>query len=102
MAGAVKIPNPTDRHYNIYSDGLKIYSTIDMRMQTYAEEAVKRHLSIEIQPVFNQRLKILRNPPFPNYMTDSEVQNLINAEIKKSDRYRALSEQGMNFRGNQK
>jgi len=92
-----KNPKPDGSQYNIYSDGLKIFSTINMRMQTYAEEAVKRHLSIEIQPVFNQRLKILRNPPFPNYMTDSEVQNLMNSEIKKSDRYRALREQGMNF-----
>jgi penicillin-binding protein 1A len=92
-----KNPKPDGSLYNIYSDGLKIYSTIDMRMQTYAEEAVKRHLSLEIQPVFNQRLKILRNPPFPNYMSDSEVQDLMNFEIRQSDRYRALRDQGMRF-----
>jgi len=82
--------------YNIHSDGLKIYSTIDMRMQTYAEYAIKQHLSIEIQPVFNQRIKILRNPPFPNSMTDDEAHNLLNYSIKQSERYRQLKSQGMN------
>jgi len=82
--------------YNIHSDGLKIYSTIDMRMQTYAEYAIKQHLSIEIQPVFNQRIKILRNPPFPNSMTDEEAHNLLNYSIKQSERYRQLKSQGMN------
>ena len=93
----LKNPKPDGTSYNIYSDGLKIYSTIDMRMQTYAEEAIKQHLSKEIQPVFNERLKILRNPPFPNSMSDSEVQNLMNFSIKQSDRYRALIDQGMNY-----
>jgi len=82
--------------YNIHSDGLKIYSTIDMRMQTYAEYAIKQHLSIEIQPVFNQRIKILRNPPFPNSMTDEDAHNLLNYSIKQSERYRQLKSQGMN------
>ena len=81
--------------HNIHSDGLKIYSTIDMRMQTYAEYAIKQHLSIEIQPVFNQRIKILRNPPFPNSMTDEEAHNLLNFCIKQSDRYRQLRSLGM-------
>jgi penicillin-binding protein 1A len=82
--------------YNIHSDGLKIYSTIDMRMQTYAEYAIKQHLSVEIQPVFNQRIKILRNRPFPNSMTDDEAHNLLNYSIKQSERYRQLKSQGMN------
>ncbi|HZK94549.1 MAG TPA: transglycosylase domain-containing protein [Prolixibacteraceae bacterium] len=81
--------------YNIHSDGLKIYSTIDMRMQTYAEYAIKQHLSIEIQPVFDKRIKTLRNPPFPNSMTDEEAQNLLNFSIKQSERYRLLRSQGM-------
>jgi penicillin-binding protein 1A len=82
--------------YNIHSDGLKIYSTIDMRMQTYAEYAIKQHLSIEIQPVFNKRIKILRNPPFPNSMSDEEAHNLLNFSVKQSERYRQLRSQGLN------
>lgn len=82
--------------HNIHSDGLKIYSTIDMRMQTYAEYAIKQHLSIEIQPVFNQRIKILRNPPFPNSMSDEEAHNLLSFAVKQSERYRQMKSQGMN------
>src|SRR5665648_863115 len=66
-----------------------------MRMQTYAEYAIKQHLSIEIQPVFDKRIKTLRNPPFPNSMTDEEAQNLVNFSIKQSERYRLLRSQGM-------
>lgn len=82
--------------YNIHSDGLKIYSTIDMRMQTHAEYAVKQHLSVEIQPVFNQRLKILRNPPFPNSMSDEEANKLLNLAVRQSERYRQLRSYGLN------
>ncbi len=82
--------------YNIHSDGLKIYSTIDMRMQTYAEYAVKQHLSIEIQPVFNQRIKTLRNPPFPNSMSDEEAARLLNLSVRQSERYRQMRSQGLN------
>ena len=91
-----KNPKPDGSLYNIYSDGLKIYSTIDSRMQAYAEDAVRRHLSLEIQPVFNQRIKILRNPPFPNSMSDAEVQNLMNLSFRQSERYRSLRSQGKN------
>jgi penicillin-binding protein 1A len=66
-------------------------------MQNYAEEAIRKHLSLEIQPIFNERLKILRNPPFPNAMSDAEVQTLLDGAIRKSDRYRSLREQGRNF-----
>ena len=92
-----KNPKPDGSHYNIYSDGLKIYSTLDSRMQNYAEDAVRKHLSLEIQPIFNERLKILRNPPFPNSMSDAEAQSLLDFSIKQSDRYRTLREQGMNL-----
>ena len=91
-----KNPKPDGTPHNIHSDGLKIYSTIDMRMQAYAEYAIKQHLSIEIQPVFNQRLKILRNPPFPNSMSDDEAHNLLNFSVKQSERYRQLKGQGLN------
>ena len=91
-----KNPKTDGTPYNIHSDGLKIYSTINMRMQTYAEYAIKQHLSIEIQPVFNQRLKILKNPPFPNSMTDEEAHNLLNFEVKQSEHYRLLKSQGLN------
>jgi penicillin-binding protein 1A len=91
-----KNPKPDGAPYNIHSDGLKIYSTIDMRMQGYAEYAVRQHLSVEIQPVFNQRIKTLRNPPFPNSMSDEEAHNLLNFSVKQSEHYRQLKSQGLN------
>ena len=90
-----KNPKPDGTPYNIHSDGLKIYSTIDMRMQKYAEYAVRQHLSIEIQPVFNQRIRGLRNPPFPNSMSDEDSHNLLNIAVKQSEHYRILKSQGM-------
>jgi penicillin-binding protein 1A len=91
-----KNPKHDGTPYNIHSDGLKIYSTIDIQMQTYAEYAIKQHLSIEIQPVFNQRIKILRNPPFPNSMSDEEANSLLDFSVKQSDRFRQLKRQGLN------
>jgi penicillin-binding protein 1A len=91
-----KNTKPDGTPYNIHSDGLRIYSTIDSRMQSYAEYSVKQHLSVEIQPVFNQRLKILRNKPFPNSMTNEEATNLLNFSVKQSERYRQLRGQGLN------
>jgi len=91
-----KNPKPDGSPYNIHSDGLKIYSTIDIRMQKYAEYAIKQHLSVEIQPVFNQRIRGLRNPPFPNAMSDEESHNLLNNAVRQSEHYRLLKSQGLN------
>ena len=90
-----KNPKPDGTSYNIHSDGLKIYSTIDMRMQKYAEYAIRQHLSVEIQPVFNQRLRGLRNRPFPNSMSDEEARNLLNIAVRQSEHYRQLKSQGL-------
>lgn len=81
--------------YNIHSDGLKIYSTIDMRMQAYAENALKQHLSIEIQPAFDKKVKGLKNSPFSNSLSDEEAHRLIDFEIRQSDRYRRLKSEGL-------
>ena len=91
-----KNPKPDGAPYNIHSDGLKIYSTIDIRMQKYAEYAIRQHLSVEIQPVFNQRLKGLRNRPFPNAMSDEDSRALLNVAVKQSEHYRQLKGQGLN------
>ena len=91
-----KNPKPDGTPYNIHSDGLKIYSTIDIRMQKYAEYAIRQHLSVEIQPVFNQRLKGLRNRPFPNAMSDEDSRALLNVAVKQSEHYRQLKGQGLN------
>ena len=85
-------------HYDLYSDGLKIYTTLDSRMQKYAEEAVREHLSQDLQPLFDkEKVKKLR-PPFSNDMTPAEIEEVLNRSIRQSERYRVLSKQGMSFK----
>ena len=83
--------------YDIYRDGLKIYTTIDSRMQQYAEEALAQHLRENLQPLFDRRVGSLRNPPFSNNMTREETDELINRAIRQTERHRVLREQGKNF-----
>lgn len=89
---------PNGENYNIYSDGLRIFSTIDSRMQKYAVEAVEQHLRYDLQPEFDGGMKNLKNPPFGNNMTSEEVESLLSRSIRQSERYRVLREQGMNTR----
>lgn len=60
-------------HYNIYTDGLKIYTTLDSRMQKYAEEAVTEHLGGTLQPAFMAERSRKAHPPFSNDLTVSEI-----------------------------
>ena len=84
-------------HYDLYSDGLKIYTTLDSRMQKYAEEAVREQLSQDLQPLFDkEKVKKLR-PPFSNDMTPAEIEEVLDRSIRQSERYRVLSKQGMSF-----
>lgn len=77
-------------NYNIYTDGLKIYTTIDSRMQTYAEEAVTEHLKNTLQPNFFKEKKGRKNAPFTNMLTEEQVENIMNRAMRNSDRYRIM------------
>lgn len=88
---------PNGENYNIYTDGLKIYTTIDSRMQQYAVEAVEQHLRYEIQPMFDGSMKDLHNPPFGNNMSAEEVDGLLDRSIRQSERYRVLKQSGLKF-----
>lgn len=83
-------------NYDLYEDGLKIYTTIDSRMQAYAEQAVTEHLKTDLQPDFEKHLKTLKNPPFSNDMDDEAVEHLETLAMRQSERYRVLRLQGMN------
>ncbi len=81
-------------NYNIYNDGLKIYTTIDSRMQRYAEQSVTEHLSQSIQPAFFKKMKEqLKNPPFSNDLEKKDVEVLMERIIKQSPRYWAMKQQ---------
>lgn len=80
--------------YNVYTDGLKIFTTIDSRMQKYAEEAVLRHVGNYLQPAFTKENKTKPNAPFTNALTAAEVKGILNRSIRQSERFRAMKEQG--------
>lgn len=80
--------------YNVYTDGLKIFTTIDSRMQRYAEEAVLQHVGKYLQPAFTKENRTKPNAPFTNALTASEVRSILNRSIRQSERYRAMKEQG--------
>ncbi len=89
-----KNKKPDGSNYDIYKDGLKIYTTINSRMQKYAEEALAEHLSKEVQPDFYKRAKGFKNPPYSNDVTKKEVDDLIMASLKQSDRYYVMRARG--------
>ena len=86
-----KNKKPDGSNYNLYSDGLKIFTTIDSRMQQYAEEAVTEHLALDLQPAFNEISERFRRPPFSNDLTASQVNELMDISIRRTDRYKNMS-----------
>lgn len=88
-----KNKKPDGSNYNLYSDGLKIFTTIDSRMQQYAEESVAEHLSQDLQPAFNEIAKRFRRPPFSNDLTSAQVNDLMEISIRRTDRYRNMAGQ---------
>lgn len=85
-----KNKNKDGKNYNIYTDGLKIYTTIDSRMQEYAEEAVTEHLKNTLQPAFFKEKKGRKTAPFTNVLTQDEVNAIMKRSIKNTDRYRIM------------
>lgn len=88
---------PDSTNYNLYRDGLKIYTTIDSRMQKYAEEAVVEHLKNDLQPNFFEHLSTLDFPPFPQDFEEETVDSLLNIIIRQSERYRVSKKAGLDF-----
>ncbi len=92
--------------YNLYKDGLKIYTTINSRMQEYAEEAVKEHLANDLQPEFYKVWKGIPNAPFtldgtPDQV-QAEVQQIMEQAMKRTVRYRVMKEDGYSMDSIQK
>ena len=82
---------PDGSDYNIYKDGLKIYTTIDSRMQLHAEEAVSAHMA-NLQEEFFIEAKKNKNAPFVN-ISEAETQRILNQAMKSSYRWTVLKEQ---------
>lgn len=81
-------------NYNIYTDGLKIYTTINSKMQQYAEEAVQEHVAQYLQPRFFNEKKRHSTAPFTINLTPEEVSAIMDRAMKQSERYRIMREAG--------
>ena len=82
-------------YYNVYTDGLKIYTTIDSRMQKYAEDAVREHLSESLQPTFFKEKKGRDYAPFSKDLSLGQVDTILMRAMHQTDRYRAMKKSGM-------
>lgn len=92
----LKNPKPDGSYYDLYTDGLRIYSTIDVRMQNYAEEAVWQHLGGTLQPAFEAEKR--HNPTGPyavnNELSAEGARRLIRQAMKQSERWRVMKAAG--------
>lgn len=93
-----KNPKPDGTKWDLYADGLKIYTTIDSRMQQYAEEAVTEHLSKTLQPAFFREKKGTKYAPYTTNRqeaSESTIRSLIARAMKNTDRYRNMKKAGL-------
>ena len=86
---------PDGSIYNIYKDGLRIYTTINSKMQLYAEEAVKTHLGNDLQPQFFNHWKGVRNAPFDKNLTQADIDKIMSQAVHRSSRYINMKKQNI-------
>ncbi|MEG1762137.1 MAG: transglycosylase domain-containing protein [Bacteroidales bacterium] len=79
--------------YDLYKDGLKIYTTINSRMQRYAEEAVNEYVGKVLQPAFYENLKGRENAPFID-ISKEDIQRFMEQAMLNSNRYKSMKEAG--------
>ena len=90
---------PNGEPYNLYRDGLKIYTTINSHMQRYAEEAIREHLSLELQPAFDKHWQGVPNAPFDfdDNVAEASINRIMLQAIRRSERYRRMRKSGANI-----
>ncbi|MBN2814562.1 MAG: transglycosylase domain-containing protein [Bacteroidales bacterium] len=90
-----KNKKPDGNPYNLYADGLKIYTTVNSKMQQYAEEAVAEHLGSFLQPAFFKEKRGSKRAPFSRDISDKDIDRILNRAMMNSDRGRKMKDQGM-------
>ena len=80
--------------YNVYTDGLKVYTTIDSRMQEHAEQAVYEHVAKFLQPAFTKEKRGRRTAPFSGSLSVDQVDKILMRSVHQCDRYRAMKAAG--------
>lgn len=86
---------PDGTPYNIYRDGLKIYTTVNSKMQQYAEESLKEHLKNELQPALDVEIKARRGSPFSSNISPEQASDIIYFAMRQTERYRILRNNGV-------
>jgi penicillin-binding protein 1A len=76
--------------YNIYTDGLKVYTTLDSRLQKYAEKACYEHVVGYLQPEFDKGLGKKPNAPYSSNLSKDEVLRIMQRNVRQSERYRVM------------
>ena len=80
--------------YNIYTDGLKVYTTVDSRMQKYAEQACYEHIVGYLQPEFDKALARKPNAPYSSKLSREDVLRIMQRNVRQSERYRVMKAAG--------
>ena len=79
---------------NVYTDGLKVYTTIDSRMQEYAEQAAREHIVKFLQPAFNKENRGRKSAPYSGKLSAEQVNKILMRSVRQCERYRVLKESG--------
>ncbi len=91
-----KNKKPDGSNYNLATDGLKIYTTINSQMQTYAEEAVVEHIGGTLQPLFFNEKKGRATAPFASSTGKEDITRILDRAMKQSERYRLMKDENLN------
>ena len=86
--------NRDGKPYNIYTDGLKVYTTLDSRMQEYAEQAVAKHVTGELQPLFDKEQKNNKNAPYASAISATRARANLARAKRQSSRYIEMKKAG--------
>ena len=81
-------------NYSIYTDGLKIYTSINAKMQTIAEEAVREHIGEYLQPNFFKEKKGCKKAPYSNKLDQADIDKILWRTVRQTERYRLMKQEG--------
>ena len=88
-------PHAGGKRYNIYTDGLKIYTTIDSRMQQYAEQACYDHVVKFLQPAFDKAVRQKKNAPYSSNLSADDVKKILQRSVRQCERYVTMKAAGV-------
>jgi len=80
--------------YNVYTDGLKVFTTIDSRMQEYAEQAIREHVVKFLQPAFTKEKRGRQTAPFSGSLSVDQVNKILMRSVRQCERYRVMKAEG--------